>query len=161
MSRLMKGLLLLAICAGCSGDGSTLGPDGRPVDGDSDANGADDSDANGADDSDASTTDITLAQISEQIFALKCVGCHGGGSPSANMSLESGVVAAEIINVASSQRSDLKRIDPGNPDGSYLLIKLRADDGIVNQQMPLGGGALSDEQIEMVRKWIAGGAPVE
>ena len=32
MSRLMKGLLLLAICAGCSGDGSTLGPDGRPAD---------------------------------------------------------------------------------------------------------------------------------
>ena len=153
MSRLMKGLLLLAICAGCSGDGSTLGPDGRPVDGDSDAN--------GADDSAAPTTDITLAQISEQIFALKCVGCHGGGSPSANMSLESGVVAAEIINVASSQRSDLKRIDPGNPDDSYLLIKLRADEDMVSQQMPLGGGALSDEQIEMVRKWIAGGAPVE
>ena len=153
MSRLMKGLLLLAICAGCSGDGSTLGPDGRPVDGDSDAN--------GADDSDAPTTDITLAQISEQIFALKCVGCHGGGSPSANMSLESGVVAAEIINVASSQNSDIKRVDPGNPDGSYLLIKLRADEDMVSQQMPLGGGALSDEQIEMVRKWIAGGAPVE
>ena len=150
MSRLMKGLLLLAICAGCSGDGSTLGPDGRP---------ADEERADG--DSDANGSDITLAQISEQIFAPKCVGCHGGGSPAANMSLESGVVAAEIINVASSQNSDLKRVDPGNPDSSYLLIKLRADEGMVSQQMPLGGGALSDEQIEMVRKWIAGGAPVE
>jgi hypothetical protein len=104
---------------------------------------------------------ITLAQISEQIFVPKCIACHGGGSPSANMSLEPGAAAAAIINVASSQRSDLKRVDPGNPGGSYLLIKLRGADGILNSQMPLSGPPLTDEQIALVVQWIVGGAIIE
>ena len=55
---------------------------------------------------------------------------------------------------------NLKRVDPGYPEGSYLLKKLRGDSDILNSQMPLGS-VLSDEQIEMIREWIAGGAPIE
>ena len=141
-ARLMQLLLLALVAAGCAGDGSTLGPDGKEVE--------------------LPTTDITLTQISEQIFAVSCAfsGCHGGGAPAANMSLEADFVAGEIIDIASSERPELKRIDPGNPDSSYLLMKLRADDGILFSQMPLGG-ILTDEQIEMIREWIAGGAPLE
>lgn len=153
MVRQMKWLLLLVIYAGCAGDGSTLGPDGKP---------AGDEMVDGPDEVVLPPTDITLTQISEQIFAQNCafVGCHAGGSPQANMSLEADFVGGEIIGVASSQRPELKRIDPGNPDGSYLLMKLRGADGIINQQMPVGG-RLSDAQIEMIREWIAGGAPIE
>ena len=76
------------------------------------------------------------------------------------MSLEADFVAGELIGVASNQVPDLKRVDPGNPDGSYLLMKVRGTEGIANSQMPLGG-TLTDAQIEMIREWIAGGAPLK
>ena len=139
-------LLTAFVVAGCSGDGTTLGPDGRP-----------DSGA-----PEFPPTDITLGQITTEIFAVSCAftGCHAGGSPSGNLSLEADFVAGELIGVASNQVPDLKRVDPGNPDGSYLLMKVRGTEGIANSQMPLGG-TLTDAQSEMIREWIAGGAPLK
>ena len=65
--------------------------------------------------------------------------------------------AARIVGVASEQRSDLKLVDPGNPNKSYLLIKVRGDDEIISQRMP-PGNPLSAEQVEIIRAWIASGA---
>ena len=132
-------LLLTAVLlwASCGGDDSTVGPDESAVEG--------------------SRTEATLAEVSE-VFAVSCAfsGCHSGGDPAAGLSLE-GDFAARIVGVASEQRSDLKLVDPGNPDKSYLLIKVRGDDEIISQQMP-PGNPLSAEQVEIIRAWIASGA---
>lgn len=138
--RFMRLSLLLTaalLWAGCGGDDSTVGPDG--------------SDGEGA------LTEATLAQVSE-VFAVSCAfsGCHSGGDPAAGLSLE-GDFAARIVGVASEQRSDLKLVDPGNPNKSYLLIKVRGDDEIISQRMP-PGNPLSAEQVEIIRAWIASGA---
>ena len=138
--RLMRLSLLLTaalLWAGCGGEDSTVGPDGS--------------------DGEGQLTEATLAQVSE-VFTVSCAisGCHSGGEPAAGLSLE-GDFAARIIGVASGQRPDLKLIDPGNPDGSYLLIKVRGDDEIVSQQMP-PGAPLPAEQVEIIRAWIASGA---
>ena len=135
-------LLAAFVVAGCSGDGTTLGPDGRRR-------------------TRISVDRYTLGQITTEIFAVSCAytGCHAGGSPLGNLSLKADFVAGELIGVASNQVPDLKRVDPGNPDGSYLLMKVRGTEGIANSQMPLGG-TLTDAQIEMIREWIAGGAPL-
>ena len=138
--RLMRRSLLLVAAlswAGCAGDDSTLGPDGT--------------------DGAGELTETTLAQVSG-VFSVSCAlsGCHSGGEPTADMSLE-GDFAARIIGVASGQRPDLKLVDPGNPDSSYLLIKVRGDDEIVSQQMP-PGKVLPAEQVEIIRAWIASGA---
>ena len=138
--RLMRRSLLLVaalLWTGCGGDDSTLGPDGT--------------------DGEGTRTEATLAQVNE-VFSVSCAlsGCHSGGEPKADLSLE-GDFAARIIGVASGQRPDLKLVDPGNPDDSYLLIKVRGDDEIVSQQMP-PGGTLPAEQVEIIRAWIASGA---
>ena len=136
MTKLMQCMLWVAALswAGCGGDDSTVGPDGE-----------------------GELTEATLAQVSE-VFAVSCTlsGCHSGGEPAADMSLE-GDFAARIIGVASGQRPDLKLVDPGNPDDSYLLIKVRGDDEIVSQQMP-PDKTLPAEQVEIIRAWIASGA---
>ena len=139
--RLMRRSLLLVaalLWTGCGGDDSTLGPD-------------DDGEGDGE------LTEATLAQVSG-VFSVSCAlsGCHSGGEPTADLSLE-GDFAARIIGVASGQRPDLKLVDPGNPDSSYLLIKVRGDDEIVSQQMP-PGKVLPAEQVEIIRAWIASGA---
>ena len=137
--RLMRLWLLLTaalLWASCGGEDSTVGPDGE---------------------GEGTLTEASLAQVSE-VFAVSCVtsGCHSGGDPAADLSLE-GDFAARIVGVDSGQRPDLKLVDPGNPDGSYLLIKVRGDDEMVSQQMP-PGAPLSAEQVEIIRAWIASGA---
>ena len=138
--RFMRLSLLLTaalLWAGCGGDDSTVGPDESAVEG--------------------SRTEATLAEVG-QVFAVSCVfsGCHSGGEPVAGLSLE-GDFADNIVGVASEQRSDLKLVDPGNPNKSYLLMKVRGDDEIISQQMP-PGNPLSAEQVEIIRAWIASGA---
>ena len=138
-------LVVTASLAGCAGDGSSLGPDGRP----------------GAANGDGGAPKVTLAQLSMEIFTPSCTfsGCHGGSFLSANMSLEADRIAGEIIGVASSG-SDLNRIEPGDPEASFLLKRVRGDSD-VSSQMPLNRTPLTAEQIEMIRAWIAAGAPTE
>ncbi|HIG17603.1 MAG TPA: hypothetical protein EYQ31_10140 [Candidatus Handelsmanbacteria bacterium] len=143
----------MVLVFGCGGDGSTLGPDGTPIVDDDPIDGAP---GNG----DSTAVSVTLSQLSADIFTPKCAtsGCHGS-FPSAGMSLAAANIAAAIINVPSNQRPNLKRIDPGNPDGSYLLQKVR---GIgANAQMPLGGTPLSAAEIQLIADWITAGAPAQ
>ena len=139
MAKLMQYMLLTAalLWAGCGGDDSTVGPDESAVEG--------------------SRTEATLAEVSE-VFAVSCVtsGCHSGGDPAASLSLE-GDFAGRIVGVASEQRSGFLLVDPGNPDESYLLLKVRGDDEIISQRMP-PDNPLPAEQVEIIRAWIASGA---
>ena len=133
---------------GCGGDGSTLGPDGTPDNGDNGENGE-----NG-------TAKVTIGYLSDEIFTQSCAGCHGGGNPSAGLSLAKDVIAANIIDKAAASKSEYKLVNPGSPDDSYIVMKLENRD-ITGSQMPLGGTPLSTEQIEKIRDWIAAGAPAE
>ena len=144
--------LIAGMClAGCGGDGTTLGSDGTPAsDGDEPGEGGE------------PATRITLAQLSEEIFTPRCAksGCHGGGSTSGGLSLEVDDIAGEIIDVSSTQNTGLKRIEPGNPEDSYLLRKVEGRD-IVASQMPADGTVLSAAQIDRIRAWIEAGASTE
>jgi len=153
ISRLFAaGASVLTLTAfGCGGDGSTLGPDGTLM--------AEDDVVDGGDTTAVVT--VTLAQLSAEIFTPSCslAGCHGGGNPAEGMLLTSSAIAASIIDVTSNQRPNLKRIDPGNPDGSYLLQKVRGT-GAKNQ-MPLAGAPLSAAKIQLIVDWINSGAPAQ
>ena len=159
MKWLLSCCLVLALFAfACSGDGSSLGPDGTPTSEEPD-NGAPD---NGTPDNGTTEPAITLAVLSAEIFTPRCAvsGCHSGGFPAEGMLLTADRIAEQIIDVPSVGQPNTKRIDPGNPDGSYLLKKLLGRD-IVGSQMPLNSPLLNDEQIGKIRAWIEAGAPVE
>ena len=159
MKKRAIGLLLgcLVGLGGCAGDGTTLGPDGRPL-GEDEGNGD-------------PVVVVTLAQLSEEIFSPRCAtsGCHAAGSGAGSLVLEADPndpngplarIAEQIIDIESAQQSELKRIDPGNPLDSYLLRKVEGRD-ISGDQMPLTGNLLTDEQIGQIRLWIEAGAPLE
>ena len=150
-------LMTVVFLSSCSDEGSTLGPEGGP---DSEApapGGEGDGDGNGV----GGPPGLTLAQLSVEIFTPRCAtsGCHSGTNPSLGLSLEEDRIAGELINVE-SRGSDLKLVDPGNPEGSYLLLKVRGADGISGSRMP-PSRFLSEEEIEKIRSWIASGAPVQ
>lgn len=96
--------------------------------------------------------------IEQEIFAPRCVheGCHGGENPAAGLDLEAGHAYDNLVGVAASRRPQRLRVDPGNPDGSYLLERLTA--GGDTPRMPLGSAPLSDAELETLRAWIREGA---
>jgi hypothetical protein len=107
--------------------------------------------------------DPLFEQIQTSIFDVNCAlsGCHAGSSPQAGMNLTAGQSYDNIVDVASTERPDLRRIDPNNPDESYMLMKLRGDPEILGSRMPLGRTPLSTEQIDLIREWVGQGAPRE
>ena len=98
----------------------------------------------------------TFAQVQETIFDVSCAlsGCHSDG---AWPDLSAGQAYDNIVNVESSRSIAL--VEPGDPDNSYLYLKLLADADIDGSRMPPGGPYLTPDALETVRAWIENGAP--
>jgi hypothetical protein len=102
----------------------------------------------------------TFASIQQTIFTLNCAvsGCHLGGSAAAQLDLSAGNAYSNLVGVASVEVPTLQRVEPGDPDNSYLVRKVEGGPGITGVQMPRGRDPLSAEQIQAIRDWIAAGA---
>lgn len=92
------------------------------------------------------------------LFERSCarVGCHAAPIPQMNLDLSREQFYAGLVGEASVGKPDEIRVDPGNPDGSYLLKKMRGEEGIVGMQMPMIGDKLPEDEIQLVADWIAG-----
>ncbi len=99
----------------------------------------------------------TLENVQETVFNTSCAvsGCHAGASPQQGLDLSPGVAGANLIGVDSRELPSFKRVDPGNPDDSYLVMKIEGDSRIVGQRMPIGRPPLSSAEITLVREWVA------
>ena len=102
----------------------------------------------------------TLSSIQQNIFNLDCAlsGCHAGTTPQQGQNLSEGQSFNNIVNVPSMEVPSLFRVNPGNPNESYLFLKITGAPLIVGSQMPLGRPTLSAEKIEIIRQWIENGA---
>jgi hypothetical protein len=107
-------------------------------------------------------TALAFSQIQAQVFTPTCAkaGCHASSSAEAGLVLEAGQAYGNLVGRSSSQRSDLARVQPGDPERSYLILKLRGDPSITGLRMPQDGPPyLTSEQIEGIAAWIRAGAP--
>ena len=100
-----------------------------------------------------------FSEIQTGLFNPSCatVGCHSGANPDAGLNLEAGQSYTMLVGIASSQQPGVQRVNPGNPDLSYLIQKLEGAAGITNGQMP-PSGAIPQADIDVVRQWISDGA---
>lgn len=102
-----------------------------------------------------------LSQIEQQIFTRSCnfSSCHSGSGStiSAGLNLESPSFG-KLVNVKSGAVAGKMRVVPFDPDQSYLMEKLTQAKPTAGGRMPLASDPLPDEEIEMIREWIAGGA---
>lgn len=103
----------------------------------------------------------TFTRIQTEIFSPICAqaGCHDSATASGGQVLEAGVAYSNIVGVRSTEVSTLNRIEPGDPERSYMVKKLRGDADIVGARMPLVGGPLSQSQIDGIIGWVRAGAP--
>ena len=107
---------------------------------------------------------ISLAQIQGLVFTPICSGCHNGSNPPTgalpgSQDLTAGNSFANVVNVPSIEVPALLRVKPNDPTNSYLIRKLEGGAGIQGSRMPLGGPFLDQATIDLVKTWIASGAP--
>ena len=113
------------------------------------------------DDGGGSGLQPTLQSIQTNIFSPICAqaGCHVGASAQQGLMLDSVDNSfQDLVGIASIESPALLRVDPGNPDNSYLVHKIEGRSTIVFAQMPLNQPALSGPQIAAIRTWIQNGA---
>ena len=102
---------------------------------------------------------VTLTQLQSDIFGRYCIACHFGGSAPQGLRLDSEENTFDhTVNIPSNQQPELLLVEPGNPDESYLVHKVEGRDTISGDQMPRFGPPLSNDEIDMIRSWIANGA---
>jgi len=100
----------------------------------------------------------TFSNIQSRIFSFSCTECHNDNNPPEGLNLRSGVSYQSIVNIPSSQIPELLRVEPFNPDDSYLVRKLEGGPDITGDPMPLDQQPLSEDFIKVLRAWISQGA---
>jgi hypothetical protein len=104
---------------------------------------------------------FTFSQIQREIFTPTCAkaGCHAASAASAGLVLEAGQSYPLLVGHSATGQGSLARVEPGSPERSYLILKLRGDPAITGARMPLDGPPyLTPEQIEGIAGWIRAGA---
>ncbi len=91
------------------------------------------------------------------MFSAICTNCHTGAAAPQGLRLENGMSHAMLVNVPSTEVPTILRVNPGNPNASYLVQKIEGT-AAVGGRMPLGGPNLSADQIAAIRQWITNGA---
>jgi mono/diheme cytochrome c family protein len=102
------------------------------------------------------TAAFTVPSDVRSIFTDHCVACHGGKSPSAGVSYQTDADLQKLVGEKATEDPKYDMIDPGKPDQSYIVMKIKGASGIVGQRMPLTGGYLSNTQTKTIESWIAG-----
>lgn len=102
----------------------------------------------------------TLTRVQTEIFTPTCavLGCHDPFGNQSQLNLTTGNSYGQIVGRPSVEVSNLNRVQPGQPDLSYLYRKILGT-GITGDRMPQAGQPLSDAQKNLVRDWIRRGAP--
>lgn len=135
-------LLCVLACAACGGSGEGLDQSGRPV-GENPPPAGDDS---------------QFTRIQQTVLTPVCTQCHQGATAPLGLRLDAANSYAMLVGAPSVQVPSLLRVEPGVPDDSYLVHKVQGT-AAVGGRMPLGGPPLSQAAIDLIRSWIATGAP--
>ena len=134
-----------AALAGCAGNGAGLDANGLPI-GSSGGGG---------------TTPLTadFQSIQDNVFTPICSPCHSGATAPQGLMLDAGHSYNLLVGVPSNEVPSLDRVKAGDPDNSYIILKLQGSPGIVGSRMPLNETPLPQSTIDVIRQWITNGAP--
>jgi hypothetical protein len=135
--KILRILLIIAclLVAACTpGNGAGLDANGRPLGTTPDAG------------------DLpTLANVQARVFTPVCVQCHVGAAAPQGLRLDENNSFTDTVGVPSREVPSLNRIEPFDPDSSYLFQKISGT-AAVDRRMPLGLTPLPDEDIELIRQ---------
>jgi hypothetical protein len=115
-----------------------------------------------------SPAQATYDRIQEQVFSVSCTtaSCHNSVTRAGNLVLEPATSYDELVGITPTNPTatsyGMARVMAGYPEESFLYMKLaRSLDASMGLAMPWGGPYLTDDSLEVIRAWIAAGAPRE
>jgi Bacterial Ig-like domain len=134
---------------GCAGNGHGLNSNGQPIGSNPGSGGS------------GGTGSVTadFESIQTNVFTPICSPCHSGASAPQGLMLDAAHSYNLLVGVKSSEVPTLDRVQPGQPDQSYIVLKIEGAAGIVGSQMPLHETPLPQTTIDAIRQWITNGAP--
>lgn len=161
----MKGNILSALfaacmVAACSGDGGFGGGSGGSGSGSSSSSSSSSSNSSSTGGVQGITLEPAFSSIQTNLFSTTCAvsGCHSGGNPPQGLNLEADQSYGLLVDSPSTEAPTIDRVEPGDPDNSYLIQKLEGT-AAVGLRMPANGPPyLTDDQIAVIRQWISDGA---
>jgi mono/diheme cytochrome c family protein len=150
-------------------DGGTDQPDGGTDDhpGDTDDGGTDDPADGGADDpadgGDGHTPPaVKFAEVYEKVLKPACEMCHAGDRASAGVDLTSAasVLAAKARLMGDPANPEMLVVKPGSLEDSLLWKVVTTPEPTFPElmRMPSYADPLTSEELDLVRRWIEGGA---
>jgi hypothetical protein len=110
------------------------------------------------------TLPATLAAIQESFFSPRCAipTCHDSLVRSGGLNLEPDHSYDELVGIKptidTAREAGFYRVDAGNPENSFLLVKLEGPPPGEGGRMPLEGALLTPAEIDVIRVWIEDGA---
>jgi hypothetical protein len=112
---------------------------------------------------DVAVDDPSFAQDVQPIFERRCAtgGCHTLASAQAGLVLEAQHAYGALVNQPSTLNPPMDRVEPFDPDGSWLVRMIRDEPAARNDlsRMPLAAAPLTENQIRTIVNWILAGAP--
>jgi len=149
-SALRVGILgaVVALTA-CAGNGDGLNSNGVPIG----------SSPGGGNSGGSGGITADFESIQENVFTPICSPCHSGAGAPLGLQLDAAHSYNLLVGVASGEVPTLQRVKAGDPDSSYIIIKLTNGPGIVGEQMPRGQPPLPAATIATIKQWISNGAP--
>lgn len=102
----------------------------------------------------AAAEDREIPADVQKVFKQHCVRCHTGPKPPKGLSLIPARIAS-AFETPSAEVPEAKLIVPGDPGASYLVKKVRREEGITGKPMP-PGKPLTAEEIQVLETWISG-----
>lgn len=136
--------------AGCAGNGQGLNSTGQPIGS---------SGGSGGGGGSPGPFNADFQSIQANVFTPICSPCHSGASAPEGLMLDAAHSYNLLVGVPSTEIPTVNRVKVGDPDNSYIIMKLTNAPGIVGQQMPLMENPLSTATIDVIRQWITNGAP--
>jgi hypothetical protein len=103
---------------------------------------------------------ISYATHLEPLVIAHCLGCHETDDAKAKLVLERGIGYQRLVGPHSVQVPEMALVKPGDPDGSYLWMKLQhlTEEGDGMPRTLTGSKKLRTAELELYRRWIEDGA---
>ncbi len=107
----------------------------------------------------------TFAELQARVFDARCTlgPCHSTATAAGGLVLEGAWAYEQLVGVEpmnpAAVAAGLLRVAPGEPERSFLWVKLTQPGTGQGSRMPLGAEPLPAHELEEIRAWILAGAP--
>jgi Carboxypeptidase regulatory-like domain len=108
--------------------------------------------------------EVAYSEVQSVWEKYGCTSCHPGVNPS--LDLRDGRSYDDLVGVAALEDPSLVRVVAGDPERSFLYLKLGgeapiADIPAIGTRMPPRAPPIAEDDLELVRRWIEQGAKNE